>query len=138
MEQPAPDEEELRELQREFFEACELPGDVETIDRLYSEDFFSINADGSTSVKGDVLETFNEGRFPVSESVTFDETNIRRYGDIAIITGRSTWANPDPDLTTVVRHTQTWVNEDGGWQLVGWQGTPIPGEAGLGPGADQE
>ena len=134
----APDEEELRELQREFFEACELPGDVQTIDRLYSEEFFSINADGSTSVKEDVLETFEEGRFPVSESVTFDETKIRQYEDTAIITGRSTWTNPDSDLTTVVRHTQTWVREDGRWQLVGWQGTPIAGEAGLGPGADEE
>lgn len=134
----APNDEELRALQREFFEACELPGDVETIDRLYSEEFFSINADGSTSVKPDVLETFEEGRFPVSESVTFDETNIRQYGNTAIITGRSRWANPEPDLTTVVRHTQTWVREDGRWQLVGWQGTPIAGEAGLGPGADQE
>lgn len=133
-----PNEEELRELQREFFEACEVPGDVETIDRLYSEEFFSINADGSTSVKQDVLELFKAGRFPVSESVTFDETKIRQYGDTATITGRSKWTNPDPDLTTVVRHTQTWVRGEGRWQLVGWQGTPIAGEAGLGPGADEE
>lgn len=133
-----PNEEELRERQREFFGACELPGDVKTIDRLYSEGFFSINADGSTSVKEDVLEIFEAGQFPVSESVTFDETKIHQYDDVAIITGRSKWANPDPDLTTVVRHTQTWVREDGRWQLVGWQGTPIAGEAGLGPGADEE
>ena len=133
---PSTAEEELQELQREFFDACELPGDEETIDRLYSDEFFSINADGSTSTKQDALEFFEAGQFPVSESVTYDETRVRRYGDAAIVTGRSKWANPDPGLTTVVRHTQIWAKQDGHWQLEGWQGTPVEGEAGLGPGAD--
>lgn len=130
------DDDTFEQLQREFFGACELPGDKEAIDRLYSADFFSINADGSTSDKQEVLEIFDAGRFPVSETITFDETQVRRYGDTAIVTGRSKWANPDPDLTTIVRHTQIWDKQDGQWRLVGWQGTPVEEEKGLGPGAD--
>lgn len=128
-----PSDEFFRKLERELFDACEMPGDEEAIDRLYASDFLSINADGSYSDKQEALEVIEAGRFPVTEKIVNDETRVRRFGGTAVITGRSKWVDPEGERTTVVRHTQIWVWRDGDWQMVGWQGTPLPGEAASGP-----
>ena len=127
------DEEFFKQLKREVFDAFELPGDAEAIDRLYSEDFLSINADASYSDKQEAVEVVEAGQRPVVEEVVNDETRVRQFGDTAVITGRSKWVGPEGDCTSVVRHTMTWVKEDGRWQMVGWQGTPLPGEEAYGP-----
>lgn len=114
-------------LEREVLDAFVRPGDPEAVDRLYSDEFFSINADGSTSDKQDAIDIVDEGVFPTSETVENDDTMVRRFGDTVVITGRSQWINPDDAPTVTVRHTQIWYKEDGTWQLVGWQGTPVPG-----------
>ena len=129
------DEETLRELEREVFDASEMPADAEAFDRLYSEDFLSINADASYSDKQDALELIEAGRFLGVEEIINDETRVRQFGETAVITGRSKYVDPEEDRTSVVRHTMIWVKEDGRWQMVGWQGTPLPGEGAYGPGA---
>lgn len=130
---PNQDDEALRELEREVFDASEMPADAEALDRLYSEDFVSINADGSYSDKQDVLELIEAGRFLGVEEIINDETRVRQFGEAAVITGRSKYVDPEGEHTAVVRHTMIWVREDGRWQMVGWQGTPLPGEAAYGP-----
>ena len=127
----AHDEETLRRLEREVFDAFELPGDAEAIDRLYSEDFLAINADASYSDKQEAVEIVEAGWYV--EEIINDETRVRQFGDTAVITGRSKYVDPEGDRTSVVRHTMIWVKEDGRWQMVGWQGTPLPGEAAYGP-----
>jgi len=129
----AQDEETLRRLEREVFDAFELPGDAEAIDQLYSEEFLSINADASYSDKQEAVEIVEAGQRPVVEKIVNDETRVRQFGDTAVITGRSRWVGPEGDPTAVVRHTMIWVKEDGRWQMAGWQGTPLPGEAAYGP-----
>lgn len=118
-------EDELRDieaLQREVFDAFEQPGDAEAINQLYSTDFLAINADGSTSTKEEAKEIVKAGVFPVSKTVTSDETEVRIFGNTAVVTGRSVW---EGEQTVTVRHTQIWAKEDGEWQMVGWQGTPV-------------
>lgn len=122
------DEEMLRQLEREVLDAWELPGDAETVDRLYSEDFLAINANGSYSDKQGAVEMVEAAEFPVVEEVVNDETRVREFGNTAVITGRSKWVDPEGEGTGVVRHTMIWVKEDGRWQMAGWQGTPVPGE----------
>jgi len=127
------DEETLRRLEREVFDAFELPGDAEAIDRLYSEDFLAVNADASYSDKQDAVEIAESGRRPVVEEIANDETRVRQFGETAVVTGRSEYVDPEGEGTAVVRQTMIWVKEDGRWQMVGWQGTPLPGEAAYGP-----
>ncbi|WP_406672775.1 DUF4440 domain-containing protein [Natronospira sp.] len=107
------DEETLQRLEREVFDAFELPGDAEAIDRLYSEDFLAINDDASYSDKQNAVEVVETGRFPVVEEVLNDETRIRRFGETAVITGRSKWVDPEGEGTGDVRHTMIWLKEDG-------------------------
>lgn len=127
------DDEFFHSLEREIFDAFEAPGNPDTIERLYSSEFLAINADGSKSDKQAAIEIVDAGVFPVCETVENDESHVRRFDDTAIITGRSKWVDPDGEFTTTVRHTQTWVNDDGQWQMVGWQGTPVAGEKAAGP-----
>lgn len=133
MGESAPGDERFRKLEREIFDAFEAPGDGDTIDRLYGEDFLSINADGSTSDKTETVETVEAGRFPVSESVSNGESRVRRFGDAAVVTGRSKWTTEE--MTVDVRHTQIWAKQDDRWRLVGWQGTPVNEGSGAGPDA---
>jgi hypothetical protein len=79
------------------------------------------------------VEVVEAGRFPVVEEVVNDETRVRLFGETAMVTGRSKWVDPEGEGTGVVRHTMIWVKEDGRWQMAGWQGTPLPGEAAYGP-----
>lgn len=129
---PGENDQFFRELEREVFDAFELPGDAETIESLYSSDFHSINADGSVTTKEEAVDIVDAGRFPVSDTVTNDETWVRRFGDVAVVTGRSKWVL-EGDLTAVVRHTQLWAKQEGQWQMVGWQGTPVTEDSAVGP-----
>lgn len=124
----------FRKLERDVFDAFERPGDPNAIDRLYSNEFLSINADASLSTKQEAMEVIEAGEFPVSDSITNDNTRVRRFGDTAIITGRSRWITET--VTAEVLHTQIWTQQDDQWQMVGWQGTPVTEESALGPDTD--
>lgn len=84
MEYSPPEGEELLELEREIFDAFELPGDVAAIKRRYHEDFLSINADGSTSTKQETVEIVEQGVFPVSQRVRNEDSRVRRFGNTAL------------------------------------------------------
>lgn len=116
--------ETLKVLERDLFDAFEIPGDADRVDELYGEDFLSINADGSYSDKEDVLEIVENDLFPVSDRITNGETNVRSFGDTAIVSGRSQWYVDGAEVADV-RHTHIWVRDDGDWRMVGWQGTPV-------------
>ena len=125
-------EETFRSLERELFNAYGKQPDLEAIDRLYADSFLAINADGSVTDKGQVIEFLKSGLWP-SDRITSDEFRVRRYGDVAVITGRSTYFK-EGQKVGAVRHTQVWAKLDGRWRLVGWQGTSLPDEDHWGPG----
>lgn len=131
MEQSSPESERFRKMEREIFDAFEAPGDEETIERLYGDDFLAINADGSVTDKTEAVEIVEAGQFPVSETVSNDESQVRRFDGTVVVTGRSRWATEA--VTAAVRHTQIWTKQDDGWKMVGWQGTPLTDESSVGP-----
>ena len=101
--------------------------DLATIDRLYADDFVSTNADGRVVDKRGWLEMLKAGQFPV-EKIETDDFKVRQYSETAIVTGRSAYLEGGKKLFEV-RHTQVWADLSGRWQLVSWQGTPIPNDA---------
>lgn len=131
MEQSSPESDRFRKMEREIFDAFEAPGDEETIERRYGDDFLAINADGSVTDKTEAVEIVEAGQFPVSETVANDESQVRRFGDTVVVTGRSQWITEE--VTADVRHTQIWTKRDERWQMVGWQGTPVTDESTVGP-----
>ena len=121
------DEALFRKLERELFAAHEGAPDLVTIDRLYADDFLSTNADGHVVDKQGWLNILKAGQFPV-DKITTDDFRVRIYSGTAIVTGQSAY-HYGGKRAWVVRHTQVWVSQSGGWQLASWQGTSVPAEA---------
>ena len=118
---PIGGDEVFRELERQMFAAHEGQPDVAAIDRLYADDFFSTNADGNVVDKAGWLDTLRSGRFQVDKIQTAD-FKVRRYGGIAVVTGRSLYLS-EGRVAWDVRHTQVWADFGGQWRLTTWQGT---------------
>ena len=119
-------EKMFMELEREMFAAHEGTPDLRAIERLYADDFFSINADGRVVDKPGWLAMLKAGQFPV-ETITTDEFKLRQYSGTAVVTGRSAYFHAGKKLWQV-RHTQVWTNLHDRWQFVSWQGTSVPNE----------
>ena len=117
------DEQMFRRLEREMFDATAGKPNPEAIDRLFADDYFSINHDGSAVNKQQLMAVLRSGQV-LAERITSDEFRLRRYGDTAVVTGRSAYFAGGRKVGEV-RHTQIWVRRRGRWQLVGWQGTPV-------------
>lgn len=117
------DEQMFRKLERGMFDAFEGKPNLKALGRLFADDYFSINADGKTANKQQAIEAVRRGYLQV-DKITSEEFRLRRYGDTAVITGRSAYFK-DGQKIGEVRHTQIWVKRNGHWQLLGWQGTPF-------------
>lgn len=117
------DEKMFRNLERSMFDAFEGKPNLEALERLFTDDYFSINADGKTANKQQALEALRRGYLRV-DKITSEEFRLRRFGDTAVINGRSAYFK-DGKKIGEVRHTEIWVKRDGNWRLLGWQGTPI-------------
>ena len=61
------------------------------------------------------------------ESGSVDDLNIRTFGDVAIVTGRSVLAGSyqGERASVVQRFTDVFVRRDGRWQAVASQGTQV-------------
>ena len=114
-------EQVFRNLERALFAAHEGSPDLAAIDRLYGSDFLSSNTDGKIVDKQGWLDLLKSGAFSV-ERITTNDFKVRRYGSTAVITGSSTYFK-DRQSSWNIRHTQVWVEREGQWQLVSWQGT---------------
>jgi len=61
------------------------------------------------------------------ESGSVDDLNIRTFGDVAIVTGRSVLAGSyqGERASVVQRFTDVFVRREGRWQAVASQGTQV-------------
>jgi len=94
--------------------------DIETISRLCSDDFISVNEDGDVVTKARDIEYIKAGG---AGEVPPEIINVRTkiYGNTAIMTAHYIWKGIAP-----ARYTTIWVNQNGRWQLVAEQGTRMP------------
>lgn len=95
-----------------------VAGDVAALDRLYSDDYTS--AVGSTfRNKPEVLADLKSGALKL-EASSNDETNVRVYGNTAVVTGKSTAKVHDrgADTSGQAYFTRVYVNQNGRWRIV--------------------
>ena len=62
------------------------------------------------------------------ESGSIDDLNVRVFGNVAVVTGRSVLAGSYQGnrASVVQRFTDVFVKRDGRWQVVASQGTQVP------------
>lgn len=109
--------EAIKKLEAERNKAL-VAGDIAAIDRLYSDDYTS--AVGSVfRTKPEVLADLKSGALKLDASNN-DETNVRVYGNTAVVTGKTTSKVTDHgvDRSGQAYFTRVYVNQNGSWRLV--------------------
>jgi hypothetical protein len=113
---------ELLKLEREWIEAFFAKPNRALLERVMTDDYISNNADGTVTNKAQSIAAAESGLF-VGTSHTSEDVKVRVYGNTAIITSLDTVKGK---FNGQFRHTSIWVKRKGQWQVIGWQGTPVP------------
>lgn len=104
--------------------------DKEFIQRVFGDDFVYTGVRGEMKRKEDILTELTSGKLKFTE-LKFDNQQVRIYGEAAIVTGRATTKGQSPqgEIRGAFRYTRVYIQRDGRWQLVAFQGTPIRQES---------
>ncbi len=119
-------ESRFRKLERKMFDASVkfLNNEKSEFLGIVDEDYWSINADGSSGDKASLSAV----KFPVQamsiDRIESSEFRLRVFGNVAVINGKSFYYSDAQNVAEVL-HTQIWVKRKSGWKLAGWQGTMV-------------
>jgi hypothetical protein len=118
-------EQEILQLEHGIAEAV-VKKDTAFVDRVWGDDFFYTGIRGELKGKADILAELKTGDL-VFDVMEFDDIKVRVYGETVVVTGRATTKgrSPQGEITGVFRYTRVYVNRQGQWRLVAFQGTPI-------------
>ncbi len=115
-------EKQLKKLEREWFDAV-VKNDGVALNRIFADDFTSINSDGSIITKAEMVEMMTSGKINPDE-IKSEDFKLRLYGTTAIINGRSTYIRNGKTLGTST-HSEVWAKRAGVWKAVSWVSVPI-------------
>ena len=94
--------------------------DIVTIDRLYSDDYFHTNADGSVMTKAQVIAHYKSPSGVTVESSRHDEDRIQVDANMAVLSCRVTVNGRDDEKAfgRTFRVTYVLRRQHGRWQVV--------------------
>jgi hypothetical protein len=118
-------EKEIRDLEAQRFHAMEM-GDVETLDRIISDDLIYTHANGLRQPKFDVIGVLGSSDMKY-ESITPYDVRVRIYNDTAIVAGRAAIrikAHGERESFEIC-YLDVYVKQEGRWQMVAWQSSRI-------------
>jgi ketosteroid isomerase-like protein len=108
--------------------AALLRGDTAVVNRVYADNFRSVLPTGAVRTKSEFMRGLSTGqqRYDV---VRHTEQRIQVFGEVAIITGRSTQqgreSTTDSSLVAQTRYTRIYVRRQKRWQLILTQLTAV-------------
>ena len=122
---PAEDEAAIRELEAKW-DAANLSGDAEVLDKLFADKFIMTADDGTVREKAEVISALRARRISYS-SAHSDEIRIILHGDVAIVSGRWTGSFTHNGKTTNLRErfTNVYARLGGQWRVVASHGSNI-------------
>jgi ketosteroid isomerase-like protein len=97
-------------------------GDVDTLKKIYAEDFQGVVGNGSVIDRAELLSIF--ASTDPKASFDTDELSIRVYETTAVVTGRLTGSAAGA-TTSQSRYVHVYVKRPAGWQCVYGQSTQI-------------
>ena len=114
----AQEEKELLKVHHARLKAL-VDGDIDSLDAYVSEDLVYTSPNGHTRNKQQVFEGFRSGTARV-EKMDTEDTEVRLYGNAAIITYRAATKMSDGinETSGYIRSTATYIKEPSGWRLV--------------------
>lgn len=114
---------ELRDIESQLITAW-VAGDSSVHERVLSDDWSVIDAQGRIRTKAEVLdEMFRPGKREISGRI--DEVKVRPYGDWAVVTGKTHVAGryEGNDIEVTLRFMDVFRRTGGKWQVVASQAT---------------
>ena len=116
---------ELTQIEHRLVRAW-IDGDRKTVDSILASDWSVIDLTGRVLTKAQVMQEFGS-RDRRIESGSVDDLNVRVFGEITVVTGRSvlTGTYQGKQASVVQRFTDVFARRDGRWQAVASQGTQI-------------
>jgi ketosteroid isomerase-like protein len=116
---------ELTQIEHQLVKAW-IDGDRKTVDSILASDWSVIDLTGHVLTKTQVLQEIGSGDRRI-ESGSVDDLNVRMFGEIAIVTGRSFLSGTyqGKRASVVQRFTDVFARRDGRWQAVASQGTQV-------------
>jgi len=123
--QPDDVAKELTQIEQKLVKAW-LGGDRKTVESILAADWSVIDLTGRVLTRTQVLQELGSGERKI-ESGSVDDLNVRTFGNVAIVTGRSVLAGSyqGTRVSVVQRFTDVFANRDGRWQIVASQGTQV-------------
>lgn len=97
--------------------------DFKTLDRIYTEDFRGLLANGSYVDKAGLFEMFKKQ--DPSLRFTIEELDARVLGTTAVTHGKITGRDPKGEVVILSKFTHVYVWRDGRWQAVEGANTPL-------------
>ena len=118
-------EDQLKKMEKDRAAAV-VKGDVATLEKLTSDDYILINANGQLSDKPTTMNNIKTGNIKLTANDVSD-LKVRVYGNTAVVTGKSNAKGSigGRELKGPVMFTRVYVKNNGKWQSVAFQQTPI-------------
>lgn len=119
-------EQEVRELELRRFKAL-TDQDTAALDQILSDDLTYTHSSAHVDTKATYIASIRSGELKYV-SIVPDELKVRVYGSAAVITGRAEFKSESHGqaATMQLRFTDTYVRQNGHWQMVAWESTRIP------------
>ena len=124
-------ERAIRNLESTYAEAV-MRQDIKTLGRILADDFVATSSRGELRNKAqetdDIKPTLKPDPDFAMEAFDIDQLNVRMFGDISVVTGRSTLKVRDKgqSSTAMFRYTRVYARRKHRWAAVSQQLTRIP------------
>jgi ketosteroid isomerase-like protein len=118
--------QEIVDFRNRYIEAEENK-DVAYLDKIFADDFFALNPQGQLLDKPHMLENMKRTD-RVFKVLNPRETQVRFYGDVAILTEHVTVDGEDKGrhFGGEFRFVRVFAKQNGNWKVVMAQGAPMP------------
>ena len=120
----------IAQLESDWFEA-RRNNDAEVIDKLLSDDYIGISAQGMVSSKTQELDRIRAHQFVIHKLNVHDQ-KIAIHGDTAVVTSQvdvdytSNATQPPTDIHNRLRYTRVYLHyPSGAWRIVNFEATHI-------------
>jgi ketosteroid isomerase-like protein len=118
-------EQEIRAREEEN-RAAFLAGDVQVLDRLWTDDFLVNSPVNIVNTKARTLDLVRSGRVRHT-SMSTEIEQMTRHGDVVVVMGADHVTDPPDNVLTHRRFTNLWRLEGGAWRCFARHANAIAG-----------